>query len=235
MNCLDTTSPDPRVSDRYQFVSTGAIVQRFRDEGFALSSVQEARTGNPYSMHMVHMRHPGNFGEEAPELVIINSHNRTRALRVGLGFIRFKCMNGLIAGDLLADTGKMIHTGDNMAQRVMEYLDHSVKNISEKVRLITEMKTLVLSDSEIDAFNTQASSIIRSDGACQGDLTFARRVDDRQNTLWNVFNCTQENAIKGGYTILDKNGKVRRARPLTNVSRNVQVNVDLWKLAESFI
>jgi len=62
-------------------------------------------------------------------------------------------------------------------------------------------------------------------------VSTARRSEDAGSDLWSVFNVAQENIIRGGFV----NSNTRRqTREITNISRNVQLNENLWKLASAY-
>jgi len=226
-------------SKRYSFISTSNIIQTFNEQGFEVTSIQYPKvrkhTKEGYSGHMVRMRQSNlpSYTDEVPEVIIVNSHDGTKSLRLGLGFIRFVCMNGLITGDMLADTGKVYHKG-NAADNVLEYINNYSKNVSEKILRITDMKNTVLSLSELEEFQYRASEIVNPSIYEPNQLGFIHRNEDREATVWNTFNVIQENAMKGSYQI-NGSTKVRKARPVRDITRNLHINTKLWDLAESFV
>jgi len=241
INPIWATEPAPNVSDKYQFIPTYKIIRRFEDEGFATTKVSLKQTRSPHNNgfgeHMVRMRHVSSnspdLDEVFPEVVIVNSHNRTKALRIGLGFFRLVCSNGLITGQFLMHSGQIKHTGMGLAERVLEYVDRHTKDVSEKIRRISDMKQVILNPDEQLRFATQAAAIVNPQINRPMELLLPNRYEDRKPDLWSLFNNAQENAMKGLYQI---NGatNLRKARPIKNVSRDVEVNAKLWQLAEDF-
>lgn len=245
---LYATEPASTVSKQYNFISTQDVINTFEDEGFEVSSVQypkarkESKMG--FNAHLVKMR-PAishysrhlsgvDFSEEVPEIIIINSHDTTKAFRLGVGFFRFICANGLIAGDFLADTGRLMHKG-NAAASVLEYISSFSSNVHSKILQITDMKNTVLSSSDLEEFQGKAASIVHPSLIQSEQLLHIHRMTDKQPTIWNAFNVAQENAMKGNYQITGSNSKLRKARPIKDLTRNIEVNTKLWKLAEEFI
>lgn len=232
-------------SKRYSFINTGSIIDTFVKEGFEISSVEypKARKTHKegYSGHLVRMQPHSysrfmtgvNLTEERPQVIIINSHDGTKSFRLGLGFIRFVCMNGLIAGDMLGDTNKIMHSG-NAAANVLEYIDSFSANVHQKIQSITNMKNLALSSSELEEFQVKASQLVHPDIVNPHELLHINRRDDMGSSLWKAFNVVQENAMKGTFQIYGAN-KVRKARPVKDITRSVNLNTKLWSLAESFL
>ena len=72
-----------------------------------------------------------------------------------------------------------------------------------------------------------------------------RRSADVSNSLWSVFNRTQESLIRGGFDAsfasaeereqgyFSASRTFRRVRKVTGISANERINTQLWELAES--
>jgi hypothetical protein len=242
---LTVTHPHESRSKRYSFISTGDIVDTFVDQGFQVRSITypKARKAGKegYGGHLVRLQPSSvsrfmtgvNLTEEMPEVILINSFDGSKSFRLGLGFIRFVCMNGLITGDMLADTNKVMHSG-NATANVLEYIDGFSLNVQHKIESITNMKNLVLSSSELEEFQIKASEIVHPSIVNPHQLLHINRRDDMGSSLWKAFNVVQENAMKGSFQI---NGAttVRKARPIKDITRSVNLNTKLWSLAESFL
>jgi hypothetical protein len=66
-------------------------------------------------------------------------------------------------------------------------------------------------------------------------LLTAHRDEDEGATVWAVYNRIQEKIIKGGWQkICQKDEISRRVRPVTGIALDVQINKDLWKMAEEY-
>lgn len=227
-------------SSRYSFINTGDIINTFNNNGFEVSNVTYPKlrkhSKEGYQHHLVRMRptNPYMYEGEVPEVIIMNSHDGTKAFRLGLGFFRFVCSNGLIAGDFLADTGRVLHKG-NIQDTVLEYIGNFSKNVTEKIRHITEMKTITLSLDERAEFASKSAELINPSIKNPYELLFVNRLADKEPTLWNTFNVIQENAMKGNFNVQVSDNKQHKARPVNNITRKVSINTNLWNLAEEYI
>lgn len=228
-------------SSRYQFISTQDVITTFNEQGFEVTSVQYPKVRKHdklgFNSHIVRMRQTNlsSYNEEVPEVLLINSHDGTKAFRLGLGFFRFVCSNGLIVGDFMADTGRITHKGQ-VAVEVLNFVSEYSKNVSQKILQISDMKNTVLSSSEIEEFQIKAAEIIHPSLIQAQQLMHINRLEDKgEPTIWKAFNVAQENAMKGNYQITGATNNVRKARPIKDITRNIQVNSKLWSLAESFI
>jgi len=238
------TQPHPKCSERYQFISTADIIDRFSGYGFNVSSTQYPRFRkdnlNPgYGTHMVKMERieekDGTLGI-SPQVIIINSHDRTKAFRIGFGFKVWACLNGLITGDFLADSGRLHHTGSGLQEKVDAYLDVHTDNLNSKLNRVRDMRTVFLNDEEITDLIVKAAEIVHPNMQNPYQLLYANREDAMGRDLWTLFNNLQENSLKGNFQIASPtSNKVRKAKPIKNVLRDVETNAKLWNLAESFI
>ena len=240
------TEPHPKCSKNYQFISTGSVINHFTDRGFVVDRIDYGRARkdniNPgYGQHMVRMSNPYTNHSLPdvlkPQVVIINSHDRTKAFRVGLGFHVYACLNGLLTGDMMMDSGKLYHTGKDLSERVSEYLDVHTNNVQGKLAKVRDMRSVFLNDEEITDLTVKAATIVNPKITNQYQLAYANREDAMGRDLWTLFNNIQENAMKGNFSLntVNKDNNFRKARPIKNVKRDIEVNSKLWNLAESFI
>jgi hypothetical protein len=65
-------------------------------------------------------------------------------------------------------------------------------------------------------------------------LLVPQRADDAPNNLWTVFNRVQEKLVNGQFKHLGSDNKVRQARPIKNITLNLDINEGLWQLANSY-
>jgi len=71
-----------------------------------------------FTKHMLRLRHADQItGEEADEIVLLNSHDGTSSYQMLAGTFRFVCQNGMVAGENIADI-RVPHKG-NVAQNVI--------------------------------------------------------------------------------------------------------------------
>jgi hypothetical protein len=61
------------------------------------------------------------------------------------------------------------------------------------------------------------------------DILNAKRKIDAQPTLWHTYNTVQENLIKGGFQLNN-----RQARAIKNPIEDFNINQGLWSLASAY-
>jgi hypothetical protein len=226
-------------SDRYAYIPTNVILDGLREHGFQPFMATQARTRNidnhEFTKHMLRLRHASQIcGDEANEIILINSHNGTSSYQMFAGVLRFVCSNGLVVGSNVVDY-RVSHVGD-VKDRVIE----GAFEVLERFETVNEnrdmMKGLSLSDEQQRAF-AKAALTLRYDDSENApiaeDLVLCpRRVDDKSNDLWTVFNRIQENLTKGGQRGHNKEHKLVTTRPVNGMDSNIKLNRALWVLSE---
>ncbi|MEM5343662.1 DUF932 domain-containing protein [Paraburkholderia azotifigens] len=230
-------------SERYTYIPTIDVLRGLRNEGFQPFMVCQTRVRHDdrreYTKHMLRLRHADQIsGEEADEIVLLNSHDGTSSYQMLAGMLRFVCQNGMVAGANVADI-RVPHKG-NIVQNVI----NGAFDVLDGFNLIREqkegMRAVTLDCDEQHAF-------ARSALALRYDLTDAdapapitdrqllapRRFEDRRDDLWTVFNRVQENLTKGGLHGRSRTGRSMSTRPITGIDQNVRLNRALWMLADA--
>lgn len=230
-------------SDRYTYIPTIEVLRGLRNEGFEPFMVCQTRVRDQgkreYTKHMLRLRHAETItGDEANEIVMLNSHDGTSSYQMLAGVLRFVCQNGMIAGDNVRDI-RVPHKG-NIVQNVI----NGAFDVLDGFDLIREqkdgMRAVELNRDEQQAFARSALAL-RYDPTdadapapiTESDLLAPRRFEDRRDDLWTVFNRVQENITKGGLRGRSASGRAMSTRPVTGIDQNVKLNRALWMLADA--
>jgi hypothetical protein len=111
-------SPLPGVSERYAFVPTAQIVSRLRGAGWIPVTAFEQRVRlderRGFQKHLLRFQRADVVparGEYTPELVLVNSHDRSSAYQLHAGLFRFVCGNGMIVADTTFERVTIRHSG----------------------------------------------------------------------------------------------------------------------------
>jgi hypothetical protein len=241
-------------SARYTYVPTVAVLDGLRREGFEPFMVAQSRSRiegkAEFTKHMIRMRRADLIATsgEAPEIILVNSHDGTSAYQLIAGMIRFACANGLVCASSLIEDVRVAHKGD-IVRDVIEGA-FSVVSGFDQVRAATDsMKALTLSSDEQRVFASAAltarfGTVEERTDTETGRVTpipvtveralSVRRIEDRSNDLWTTFNRLQETTVRGGdrHAQLSAQGRRGRTRAVTGISQNVALNRALWELAE---
>ena len=238
---LFTQEPHFEVSDKYHFIPTIDVINEIKSHNWYPTAVQEASvkevSKNGYQKHLVRFRHFEdllNPRENAMELLLFNSHDRSTAFSISAGIYRFVCANGLVIADSVFESHTIKHIGDR---------DNDVKGaiegiVSFKPQLESKIDTfssIVLSTQEKLSF-AKSSISFRFDKHLEidpYDLLVPHRIEDEKNDLYTTLNVIQENLLRGN--ISGKNRETGRrftSKQITSIGKDVEVNQSLWNMAE---
>lgn len=227
-------------SERYTYIPTIEILQGLRAEGFRafMACQSRARTASKreYAKHMLRLRHASQIdGDEANEIILLNSHDGSSAYQMLAGVFRFVCANGMVCGDVLSDI-RFRHSG-NVRDDVIEGACRVLEDFELLDAQKDGMKDLPLSNNEQLAF-ARAALWLRYDPSngpapvTEQQVLQARRPEDAGNDLWRTLNRVQENMVGGGIRGRTATGRNRTTRRVGAIDQNIRLNRGLWVLAE---
>ena len=239
---LFSTTAHPRMSGRYGYTNTYALLQYLINRGFVLRSVQQTGRGE-FGKLMIRMTHPELYRSKDGEaqVVIIDSHDGTSAFKVVLGWFRFVCANGLIMGDKVFER-RLKHTQPDLVEQVILDLDDAMHTFPKVLDVITRMQALHLDGMQIAnlaraiarvRFSFDEAEEARYDRAALALLP-VRRSEDTAPDLYTAMNRMQENALRGGmqYT---HNGQSHRVAPVSAINKQMDVNQGAWQAAVALL
>jgi hypothetical protein len=232
------------VSEQYGFVSTYEIIKAMREKGYECVEVRQskrrAEEKMPWTKHMLKFKHPSTVkallkrGDVIPQVVMLNSHDKSSGFHLYYGMFRLVCTNGLIvsAGDLVEPikvrhNAKMVEGIVEKAREMLRGADH-IYDVREKMLGVkmTEKEAIKFATDAILHRPPRRSGILLPE-----TLLTVRRDEDKPNDLWHVFNRVQENMLHGGATTTTELGRNVQTKGIGRIERDVQVNAGLWNLA----
>ena len=250
------TKPAAGVTGRYSFISTNEIVEKVLDLGWELHSAKQ-NGPNPFSRHMIRFTNPklGYFdlkGDNVkPQIILDNSHNRGSSAQLHMGLFRLVCTNGLVvAMPGMYTAVKFRHMGVDK-EELRKILSVAAEQYGVIGSHIADMQEVKMNEDKSVEFAIKAVAsrephmFINEDGTINVNKVTAStnpleiispvRGEDRADNLWTVFNVIQERMIKGGYNRVTGSGRNSTVRGLTNAVRNVDLNKELWTIAEEYM
>lgn len=243
------TEPWSQVSAAYKFIPTFEIVESMRKEGFvpvrAMQSRSRIEGKSEFTKHMIRFRHEGHLvgldlNQELPEIVLVNSHDRTSGYQLSAGIFRLACLNGMVVKSSDLGSISVRHSG-NIVDEVIEGSYRIVEEMPRVMGQVDEFKQIALRPEESQAFAAAALQLrYPTDGTGKDtapikaeQLLRVRRSQDRDSSLWSTFNKVQENFIKGGLRGQSTTGGRMSTRAINSVNEDLRLNKALWVLAES--
>lgn len=249
-----TTEPtNSKVSGKYVQATTIDVVRDMAKLGWYPVEAKQCRakagSSGIRSFHMVAFQNPdekivkGNGEVECfPRIILTNSHDGFNSFKFMCGLLRCICSNGLILMENEMANFAIRHinyTFDELRKVVCE----SVKSIPEQVKIINTFKNVTLTDEQKNSLATEAIKIRKNFKEEEKfsvtkeelmDILNPVREEDNGDDLWSIFNVLQEKMIKGGFNLTNKDGKKRSQRGITSVKRDLEINVKLFEVANSY-
>ena len=238
-----------KVSERYSFLPTATVIDGLRAEGWApvWASEQRIRLSDRqgFQKHMIRLARTDDLSRtqaERPELILVNSHDRSSAYQLHAGIFRFVCSNGMILADSVFARISIMHINFEPA-KVIEASFNVVREMPRIADLLEGYKARQLNTTERRAFG-EAALILKYDSLEKAPvgaekILAHRRSEDAAPTLYNTLNIVQENMMDGGQKDYGRRRPENRrrffgrTRPVKGLDENVRLNKALWHLAES--
>ena len=238
---LFTSEPHYEVSDKYHFIPTIEVIEQIKSHNWYPVSVSQAdvrdEAKDGYQQHCVRFRHFENLlnpQDNAVELLLFNSHDRTKSFSISAGIYRFVCANGLVVSDSVFESYKIKHIGDR---------DNDVANAVAKItaikdKLLDKIKTLSniqLSNLEKQSFAKLAIPL-RFEEHLEvnlNDLLVPNRKEDYKDDLYTTLNTIQEHLIRGNVSGINKEtGRRFTSKEIKSITNDTHINKGLWEIAE---
>ena len=239
---LFTEEPHFEVSEKYHFIPTIEVINEIKRNNWYPVNVSEAKVRDEekegYQQHLVRFRHFEDLlhpQENAVELLLFNSHDRSKSFSISAGIYRFVCSNGLVIADSVFESYKIKHLGDreNDVARAVANITAIKPKLMQKIHTL---ESIQLSQLEKEIF-AQSSIPLRFEEHLQvdhQDLLIPHREEDTKDDLYTVLNVIQENLLRGNISGINKeSGRRFTSKEITSISKDVDINQGLWDLAEN--
>ena len=242
------SQPIAGVSDRYSFLPTSSILNGMRENGWVpvraeQQSVRtEARRG--FQKHLIRFARAEHLAtwdknQVRPEVVLLNSHDKSSAYQLHCGLFRLVCLNGMVVSDGTFARISIKHSGfnpDSVIEASFDVLE-AVPRIMDKVKLFQDR---ILTDAERLALATGAATYRWEDPnkapVNPSMLLNPRRYGDGAKDLWTTLNTVQENITRGGqrdYSRRRPDGsRMPKSRAIKGIDEDMKLNKALWQMAE---
>jgi hypothetical protein len=214
---------------------------------------QKSKTSPDTTRHLVRFRHK-DFGAvglkgNIPEILFVNSHDRTSALTFHVGIFRLICSKGLVVADKTFDKFRVRHSGTKFSE-VKAMITEITANLPKVFTTINKFEHVILNEEAQREFAMKAFAVrfpeyidIKTNlvdfnkvnkNVAVDEILKAVRPEDNGADLWRVYNRVQEHIMKGGFQHIGENNKSKATRPISNIRLNVLINKGIWSLAEEF-
>ena len=235
-------------SQSYRFLPTISVVNALRDSGYNVVKATQSRCRiegkGDFTKHMLRLRHSSNMnslniGDEVPEIVLVNSHDRSSAFKLMLGIFRLVCSNGMVVASQKIESLSVRHMGsDNLLNEIIDVTAEIADEAPKAIEQINRFKSIPLTPGEQFAFAAGAKELLETSINVEPEsLLSVHRYNDYGNKdgsrdIWKTANVIQENMIRGGVRGINANNRTMRTRAVKSVQGDININKALWKLTE---
>lgn len=233
--------PADTVSRRYSFIPTEPIVNELAVRGWVPVNARQSRRvhDQAHATHMIEFQRPEvgtfNVGDYAPQVVLFNNHAAQRRFVLRGGIFRKVCSNGLVISIGFGDTEVVRIHIDGATVDIDAAFSATMTQLEQAAQLIPKWQQVRLNFVQQQEF-AAAAVLIKNNNDKYWSKHFdaheflnRRRLQDKADDLWTVFNVVQENIMKGGVQ-----GAARTTKPITQVVEVQRINEALWQLATEY-
>lgn len=260
------------VTEKYEFFPTIDIVNDLAALGWYPVSAQQQRRSKMESSttdrkplssstarHLIRFEHVNHQefgdGQQRPQIILVNAHDRTASIQLYIGIFRFVCSNGLIVGNMSSEPIMIRHQHYSF-----EYVRTSIQKMVTEFQMVEQymdaMKNTIITDKETKMdlalefiacrYDTLSDEEIEEQFDVAG-LLIAMREEDAGDTLWNLMNIAQEKLLAGGSALMRfsmpsraKKGQQRTAqwkntKGISQIKKSVKLNKAIWNTAMSYM
>jgi hypothetical protein len=239
---LFTQQAHHEVSEKYHFIPTIEVIEQIKEYGWYPVSVSEAGVRDldkdGYQQHYVRFQHFEDLltpNGNVVELLLFNSHDRSKSFTISAGIYRYVCSNGLVIADSVFDSYKIKHLGDreNDVANAVERITQVKPKLLDKV---SRFESIQLNIEEKHAFLQSALPLRFSEHLELDDpseLLIPLRDEDSNDDLYTTLNVLQENLLSSNIKGYNKDtGRRFTAKGVNSISKDVEINKGLWDIAE---
>ena len=192
---LFQNQPYHEVSSKYQFIPTIDIIEQLRNESWYPVTVNEAAVRDlekdGFQQHYVRFQHFSdliNPSSNIVELLLFNSHDRSKCFTISAGIYRYVCSNGLVIADSIFESYKIKHLGDK-ENDVINVVNKITQIKAKLLDKISKFESISLNQCEKEAFLKNALPLrfenhLKLDNP--NELLTPLRAEDKKDDLYTV-------------------------------------------------
>lgn len=234
----------PKMSTRYAFISTAELIEPLLKTYDITQASQRSTRKNgrdpAFTRHIVRLRPKGSkpiVGGAHPEVLVTNSHDGQSKFSIFAGLFRLVCSNGLVISWGPKQGGEFVHVGDR--DRILDQAAAAVKLAQGVEPVVRAMTKNLMTEKQMASFAAAAALLAYGGDFDRFDPTLllaARREEDKDPTVWNVYNRVQENVMRGGVSFVSAASQREfSTRGITHIGRTIDFNAGLWDLAAKHV
>lgn len=238
-----------KLTDKYVHIPTDIIVDDMEKLGwfpYEVKGVKARKSNGSMTKHLIQFFNPdivilndAGTADMYPQLLLVNSHDGTTAVRFEMGVFRLVCENGLVIKSKDFGGFKMKHMGYTF-EDLRVHINTLVQTLPQVVERLNTFTTVIMTAEQQHDFAVKAVTArfgeekLLPQGIIEELLT-PTRFEDKGDSAWIVMNKIQEKLTQGGFGYMNVKGKPRKARAIKNFTQDVEFNQKLWELLEDTV
>lgn len=243
------STPKPGVSQRYSFLPTSRIIEDMMSLGWQVGTASSAKHRNQvqaeYGSHVIKFFHPEIYMKDQNgdiesyiNIVVMNNHTGLGSFKFEIGIFRLVCSNGLVIKDKDLGSFNIRHSGYSF-EELQSTLNTVIERLPDVVGRINQFNSISLTKEQQTEFATRALQLRAGSDRVPTpeeleDFLQPNRKEDEGNSLWVILNRVQESVMKGGYYAVSPSGKLRKAKGIRNIHKDLKLNQELWDMATEY-
>lgn len=181
--------------------------------------------------------------EAYPRIILTNSYDGFNSFTFRVGLFRLVCSNGLVVcTDSFVDIS--IRHINYTEEKLREVITCATAAVDSQIGTFNDMRSITLSEAQKTELALNALRFRKglpddapmvADEEGIADLLEPLRDEDKNDTLWAVFNILQEKVTKGGATVGINGKKARKMRGIKSFAKDIDINQRLYKAATAYL
>ena len=163
--------------------------------------------------------------------------NGLSAFTFRAGLFRLVCTNGLVIATKEFGAVSVRHKGYSF-EELKAIVMGLVEKLPVTVETLNRFREVILTEDQKVEFALAALGIRFGENGAEvavEEILKPIRKEDEGDELWKVFNVIQEKVTRGGFKYKASTGRNKTARSIKNFTRDIELNEQLYELAESYV
>jgi hypothetical protein len=236
----------------YQFCTTADIIEDLKKLGWSVVGVaQQNSKKNPETCkHKVVFQHKTLTGDgiNVPQLILVNSHDRTSSFVFHLAILT-RYERHMICGNEEYERFSIRHLGYNFDEVVRPMIEKIMLEFPKAMALIKMFEKINVKKAQQEEYIHKAlvtrytkfsdpfsEKIFTEELESTFDISeFLTPLEgNTTKNLWGLYLNVHQKLLGGDFTLMREDGRIIKARELSNIRAEIITNKAMWNMTEDF-
>lgn len=250
-----TEPTNPDLSKHYTFASTEKVIDDMKTLGWEVSEARQPRRRNKSALNSYHMIVFRNINPEYkishtdtnglddsfyPEIILTNSHDGFTSFGFRIAIYQPKTDSRFVIATENFNNFNIRHIGYSF-EELQQLISTVMEQVPVQVAVMNKMQNRIITDAEKRALALGALRFRKNDQELTvPDFILDEIVEPDENeieptTLWETFVIINHKMIDGNFTMMNKKGKMRKARKIKSIWKFIHYSQSIFATAYSMI